>query len=299
MRLVQSNTPNTRTFTAVASFMLVLFAALACLAFIVFYYSPDLVSCLNQQCDPRTIFQLIGTLWLWSLPLLVFATMIATRLIRVFAQRSKTNPSPNPDRTLSAMSSEEISSSFQNLARELKAEREQRERAEHRAYFAETHDALTGLLNRTHMLQKLDDAIRRAEKDESSVAVFFLDMDEFKKINDSFGHNAGDQFLRLVADRLRRVVNTEDSVARLGGDEFLVMVEGLDEKSNAKQIADRLLSEVAKPCAIENQEVSVTTSVGVSVYPQDAKDAHMMIRRADTAMYIAKSRGPNQAVLCC
>jgi diguanylate cyclase (GGDEF)-like protein len=88
-------------------------------------------------------------------------------------------------------------------------------------------------------------------------------------------------------------------VARLGGDEFLVMVEGLDEVSDVKQIADRLLSEVAKPCSIENQEVSVTTSVGVSVYPQDAKDAHMMIRRADSAMYIAKSRGPNQAVLCC
>ena len=153
------------------------------------------------------------------------------------------------------------------------------------------HDALTGLPNRQLFLNQMGMALHRARRTNSIVAVLFLDLDRFKVINDSLGHAAGDVLLRTVAERIRTAVRGEDSVTRLGGDEFAVLCTDVGTPDDAIKVAERIVAAVKRPILLEDQEVFVTTSLGISLFPADAVEPEGLLKCADAAMYRAKAQG--------
>jgi diguanylate cyclase (GGDEF)-like protein len=155
------------------------------------------------------------------------------------------------------------------------------------------HDFLTNLPNRVLLNDRVAQAISLAKRRGTQVAVLFLDLDNFKHINDSLGHSTGDKLLQSVANRLCACVRASDTVSRQGGDEFVVLVTENRFTENAAQIAEKILSTLAAPHAIDEHELHVTTSIGISVYPADGQDAETLLKNADTAMYSAKKKGRN------
>ncbi len=153
------------------------------------------------------------------------------------------------------------------------------------------HDALTGLPNRAALESRLEQAIARARRDGGSLAVLFLDLDHFKRINDSLGHQVGDGLLVEVARRLQLTVRASDTVARLGGDEFVVILTDLSSASDASTIAWKIIDTLASTYLIEGHEVDSAASVGISLFPQDGEDVGALMKAADTAMYHAKAHG--------
>ena len=154
-------------------------------------------------------------------------------------------------------------------------------------------DALTGLANRTSFGPSLEQAAQRARRKNSKLALVFIDLDGFKEINDRHGHDAGDALLVQLAGRLRANLRASDLVARLGGDEFVVVVEEVQESAPIEIVAKKLLAEVVRPYALTGGEVTVTASIGISIFPDDAADASALLKHADTAMYAAKQAGKN------
>jgi diguanylate cyclase (GGDEF)-like protein/PAS domain S-box-containing protein len=161
------------------------------------------------------------------------------------------------------------------------------EQIKHLAY----HDALTTLPNRLLFKDRVSVAISHGQRHDSRVAVLFLDLDRFKVINDSLGHNIGDQLLQAVAARVQSCVRESDTVARLGGDEFTLLLPELAHAEDAALVAQKILEAVRYPFHIEGREFYITTSIGISVYPEDGPDAETLIKSADTAMYQAKEQG--------
>jgi len=161
------------------------------------------------------------------------------------------------------------------------------EQIKHLAY----HDALTGLPNRLLFKDRVTVALSHAQRDNSRLAVLFLDLDRFKVINDSLGHNIGDQLLQAVASRIQSCVRDSDTLARLGGDEFTLLLPNLVRSDDAAPIAEKILDAVRQPFHIEGREFYITTSIGISLYPEDGSDAETLIKNADTAMYQAKEQG--------
>jgi len=155
------------------------------------------------------------------------------------------------------------------------------------------HDALTGLPNRALLNDRIDTALRRAQRADRMVAVVFLDLDRFKDINDSFGHAIGDLVLKQVAERLRETVRDEDTVARLGGDEFVILIEDVEHGAQTDTATERILACLHPPVTVDHQEFYVGASLGVSMFPRDGYTADALIRNADTAMYQAKRQGRN------
>lgn len=157
-----------------------------------------------------------------------------------------------------------------------------------------TFDSLTGLPNRALLLKLLQINMALAKRNNSTLAVFFIDLDSFKAINDTFGHAIGDQLLKTFGDRLQKYVRKEDIVARLGGDEFIIAVNIDSIKlSNLPKIITRFLETMIKPYYLAEQELIVTLSMGITFYPQDSQDADELIKNADIAMYHAKKKGKN------
>ncbi len=154
-------------------------------------------------------------------------------------------------------------------------------------------DPLTGLANRTSLGPSLEQAVQRARRRNSKLAVVFLDLDGFKPVNDVQGHDAGDALLIEVAARLRKHLRASDLIARLGGDEFLVILEEIQDLVPVETVSRKLLTEIARPFAVAGGEVQVTASIGISVLPDDAVDATALMKHADTAMYTAKQAGKN------
>jgi diguanylate cyclase (GGDEF)-like protein len=153
------------------------------------------------------------------------------------------------------------------------------------------HDALTGLPNRQLFLNQMGMALHRAKRTKTMVAVLFLDLDRFKVVNDSLGHAPGDLLLQTVAERLRTAVRGEDSVTRLGGDEFAVMCTDVRTNDDAEFVAERIIAALKRPIHLEGQEVFVTTSLGISLFPADATQPEALLKNADAAMYRAKAQG--------
>src|ERR1700694_122810 len=154
--------------------------------------------------------------------------------------------------------------------------------------FRALHDPLTGLPNRTFLRERLEEAIRAGERELKPCAVLLMDLDGFKEVNDSLGHEAGDQVLQQVSARMRNVLRKADTIARYGGDEFAVVPWGATDVPRAVLIAEKILQAVGKPFTIDDQPVTVNMSIGIAVFPQHADDADALIRRADVAMYAAK-----------
>ena len=164
---------------------------------------------------------------------------------------------------------------------------------EEKLEFLAHHDALTQLPNRALFRDRFSEALLRAHRKNNAVAVLFIDLDRFKTINDSLGHDVGDQLLLEVAKRLKRCVRDTDVVARLGGDEFTVMLDSLDTSERAAQIAEKLRVALSKPYVLAGHDMVVSASIGISCYPPDGDNVDVLLKNADTAMYQAKARGRN------
>ncbi|HEY6513940.1 MAG TPA: EAL domain-containing protein [Burkholderiaceae bacterium] len=168
-----------------------------------------------------------------------------------------------------------------------------RKQAEERIQYLATHDSLTGLPNRVMFGELLNHVLALSRRNQRKFAVLFIDLDRFKFINDSLGHEAGDALLREVARRLKDSLRASDIVARLGGDEFVMLLQDLHNSEQAGVIARKLLSAVIKPIELNGQECRVTASIGISVFPDDALEEASLMTHADLAMYHAKEEGKN------
>jgi diguanylate cyclase (GGDEF)-like protein len=167
----------------------------------------------------------------------------------------------------------------------------ERKRAEERIRYMADHDALTGLPNRALLQDRLRQALAHAHRNRTQVAVMFIDLDYFKHINDSLGHQVGDALLRIVADRLRHCVREGDSVARLGGDEFVLTLAVVNGSADAAVVAEKALDALDASFHVGEHELHVSGSIGISLYPNDGSDVEALMRTADTAMYYAKEKG--------
>jgi diguanylate cyclase (GGDEF)-like protein/PAS domain S-box-containing protein len=169
----------------------------------------------------------------------------------------------------------------------------ERRQAENRLRHLAHFDALTQLPNRDLFRDRLSHALAQAERRKSKVAVMFLDLDRFKTVNDTLGHDAGDRLLIEVAARLRQCMREEDTVARLGGDEFTVILEQVDKAEDAALVATKIVTVMNPPFDLHGQEAFVTPSIGIAIYPADSPNAEALLKNADTAMYHAKEEGGN------
>ena len=189
-----------------------------------------------------------------------------------------------------------LEQSHQDLEKEIKAKESALRRAKD---LSETmrrlaqHDTLTGLPNRLMFMERLKQALNKVHRHGGQLALFFIDLDHFKHVNDSLGHSVGDQLLQMIAQRLKQNVRGEDIVARLGGDEFTVIMEDLHKPEEAAIVAQKLMASFKPTFRIRENELFMSVSIGISLYPQDGKDLESLIRNADTAMYRSKEEGRN------
>lgn len=165
--------------------------------------------------------------------------------------------------------------------------------SEERIHYLATHDSLTSLPNRFMFSEILNLAIESSRRHSRKLAVLFIDLDRFKNINDTLGHEAGDLLLNEMAGRFRQCLRASDVVGRLGGDEFVILIQDLSDPEQAVAVARKILSEAVTPVSVYGQECRVTASIGICLYPEDAQDEHSIMKNADIAMYRAKEEGKN------
>lgn len=169
----------------------------------------------------------------------------------------------------------------------------ERKQAEERIQQLAYYDALTGLPNRSLLQDRLNQVLAQAKRDKRQVGIMFLDLDRFKRINDTLGHVVGDQLLKIVAQRLSECIRKTDTVARLGGDEFVVLLSSINRIQDVTTIARKILDTLSDPVSLAGQEVFSSGSIGIALYPMDGEDEDALLRNADTAMYVSKERGRN------
>ncbi len=167
----------------------------------------------------------------------------------------------------------------------------ERQRNEEKIYQMAYNDCVTGLPNRRLFQDRLSQALARAERERTSLAVVFLDLDQFKQVNDRLGHESGDQLLNRMGQRLRESLRRNDTVARLGGDEFILLLSEFKNEEDILVVLQRLSYAIKAPCPLAGQEIVLSASIGVSLYPRDGEDENTLLRKADQAMYLVKSRG--------
>jgi diguanylate cyclase (GGDEF)-like protein len=155
------------------------------------------------------------------------------------------------------------------------------------------HDALTGLPNRRLLMDRLSLAIAHARRNKYTMAVMYMDLDGFKHINDTLGHDAGDMLLNMVAARLAATVRQEDTVARLGGDEFVIALWRLSHGDGVSELVSKVLQAVSQSYSIQGRGVNISASIGVSIYPTHGEDVESLLKSADLALYEAKRTGRN------
>jgi diguanylate cyclase (GGDEF)-like protein/PAS domain S-box-containing protein len=221
----------------------------------------------------------------------MWGTILAGGVYRdVMINRRKDGSLYYEEKTITPLKSEsgEITH-FVSSAKDITERMQVQERLQYLAH----HDDLTRLPNRVLFLDRLSQALIRAHFHHRILAVLFLDLDHFKNINDSLGHNVGDQFLEATAVRLASCVREGDTVARLGGDEFAVLLEDIAHIEDISMVARKVLAAFASPFTVEAHELYLTTSIGVSLYPDDGADGHTLLKHADAAMYRAKELGRN------
>lgn len=167
----------------------------------------------------------------------------------------------------------------------------ERKRTEERLTYLAQYDHLTGLVNRTLFRDRLIQAMARSKRLQQSLGLMVLDLDRFKTVNDTMGHDVGDQLLKSVADRLKCCVREVDTVARMGGDEFTIVLEGVASEENIAIVAKRIVEAILAPFEIKNRQMSIGISIGITVYPHDDREVDDLLKHADDAMYQAKQQG--------
>jgi diguanylate cyclase (GGDEF)-like protein/PAS domain S-box-containing protein len=178
---------------------------------------------------------------------------------------------------------------YQSIARDIT----QRKITELELQRLANYDSLTGVANRPMFMERVAHAIDLARRSKTLLAVLFLDLDGFKAVNDAFGHEHGDTLLQIIAKRILESVRKSDTVARLGGDEFAILLEGLKKAEETTPIVEKIITSVSQPFSFQNAEAFITSSIGVSVFPNDGSDPDTLIQNADRAMYVSKSEGKN------
>jgi len=201
--------------------------------------------------------------------------------------------------TAIAVENAQIMIRLNEMNQAISGEKEQVEKAALASSWLAEHDSLTGLSNRRFLERILDENIRLAALENNNIAVFFVDLDNFKKVNDTYGHDAGDRVLAAVAKRLLSVFREGDYIARVGGDEFVVVAPGVKNMDSIASIADKVVTSFHEPFAITEGEVSVSVSVGVALFPEHGRSSRELIRRADNAMYAIKRNEKGAWCLAC
>ncbi len=222
-------------------------------------------ACLLEQFD-RQLAELVGD----SLAQRLLAT------VRASADGANTLPAPRPDEI-----GEQLTLTALRAGAEARLARCERDLA----LRAGAHDDLTGVANRTRMLDRLKSAIALAKRTDTPTAVLFIDLDHFKRINDDMGHRVGDDMLRAVASRLQDAVRQTDTVCRFGGDEFVVILTPMERRSEAKPAAERILKAIAEVHGTDPARTALSASVGISLYPENGTDPDALINHADQSMY--------------
>ncbi|MBK7687229.1 MAG: EAL domain-containing protein [Rhodocyclaceae bacterium] len=178
-------------------------------------------------------------------------------------------------------------------AEELENEIAEREQSERRMQYMATHDALTGLANRTLLSDRLQQAISAAQRSQQVIALLYIDLDNFKTVNDTLGHDAGDAVLKRVAERVSVLLRKSDTLSRLGGDEFVLLLPSIGSRADAMTIARKIIASSSEAIEMAGVHFAVTPSIGISCYPEDGLDAQTLLKHADIAMYRAKASGRN------
>jgi diguanylate cyclase (GGDEF)-like protein len=168
------------------------------------------------------------------------------------------------------------------LSESLLAEEEARRRS--------LHDEVTGLPNRALLRDRLEHALAQAKRNSLSLSLLFIDLDDFKKVNDSHGHEVGDKVLRAIAERLQSSVRADDTVGRQGGDEFVYLILDLEKENHVEKIAKKIRNTISATCEIEGVPFTVKASIGIAIYPQDGRTPEELLKSADKAMYKAKAK---------
>jgi diguanylate cyclase (GGDEF)-like protein len=214
----------------------------------------------------------------------LFISFILSRYLKesFFIYRQKIKKSAADMQTLN----EKLEEKMQERTKELRERTAQLQILAH-------HDALTGLPNKVLFTDRMERGITHAKHNQSGLALFFIDLDKFKPINDSLGHAVGDSVLKVVAHRLENIIREEDTLARLSGDEFTIIMEELTHPEDASLLAEKILKSLAEVIIIDEHRLYISGSIGISLYPEDSKNAHSLLKYADTAMYKAKEEGRN------
>lgn len=165
--------------------------------------------------------------------------------------------------------------------------------ADKKIHFYANHDPLTGLLNRVSFEKQLSNCIYSSITSQDKFAVYFIDIDNFKYINDTYGHDIGDEIIVIVGKRIQNMIRQADILSRIGGDEFTLLQKNIKDIDDISVLANKILSSVSKPIVISNKKFNITLSIGISIYPKDAKEKKELLRKADTAMYVVKENGRN------
>ena len=205
------------------------------------------------------------------------------------------DPEEHPDINIENLTnsiSNAISNSFQ--VKSLEDNSSKLQKSNQRLSQIANYDALTGLANRRRFENMLSRALEKSAESNSNLELFYLDLDGFKLINDTFGHKIGDQLLKQVGTRITRALRQSDTTARLGGDEFAIIVDKLSVNDNSSEIANRVLREIREPYQVGDININVTASIGIARYRDDGNDLDTLLKNADTAMYNAKSLGRNR-----
>lgn len=170
-----------------------------------------------------------------------------------------------------------------------KALSEQKKLSDYKA----SHDDLTGLPSRDLLMDRLHQSIKQAKRHNNKIAVLFIDLDNFKPINDNFGHQVGDNVLKVIAHRFQKILRQVDTVSRFGGDEFIIIFNSIKQQNDITDVLKKLIKTINKPIIIGSDELKVTSSIGISVYPDDGLETDVLLKHADSAMYKAKKMGRN------
>jgi len=187
----------------------------------------------------------------------------------------------------------ELADNFQNMITDLDTYHDELHRKKESLFHQANYDLLTGLPNRMYFYEQLEQSISRAHRNSEKFALFFIDLDQFKEVNDTFGHGYGDKLLQNVALKLINILRENDILSRLGGDEFTVIVNDLEEYYSASVLAQKILDILAVPITIDEEELFISCSIGISLFPQDSKSASQLLKYADIAMYRSKNDGRN------
>ena len=250
---------------------------------------------LNKNRQQLILFLIVSIVVIIILSYFLIHQRISTPLAKLMEQinKIKTGDYSSSEIVKTTDELEVISKNINMLATSLKHREISLKESQKQLEHLSTHDELTGLLNRRSFSIKLEYALQKAQRNKTKIAVLFLDLDDFKQVNDTLGHSTGDNLLKAVANRLEMSLRESDALARVGGDEFNIFVEGFKNITELQFFAQKILDEFIEPYVDMDYEIVSSTSIGISIFPDDGKDVETLIKNADLAMYKSKDSGRN------